>query len=277
MTAFPLSITHSQHASTRQIETRLENAIAAFAPISLREMDAVSLLNRVDTKFVFSTAQLADVLYALLGEYRVLAINGKRMHNYRTMYYDTPAFDLYHRHVTQQADIVKVRSREYLDTHLSYLEVKHKDHKKRTDKRRTPITGCAGALTPGMQQYLRGAAGCDCQCLEPKLCNAFTRITLVSKTRAERLTIDIDLSFSHDQRALNLPGVVIAEVKQDHYNNNSAFLREMHRLGIRQTGFSKYCFGVAQLYDGVKKNAIKPKVLMVEKIQRGAMSYVCNA
>jgi hypothetical protein len=74
-----------------------------------------------------------------------------------------------------------------------------------------------------------------------------------------------------------LDGVAIAEIKQEKFNRRSAFVMEMRRLGIHQTGFSKYCFGVAQLYSTVKRNSQKRRALMIDKLQRGGQAYVCNA
>lgn len=72
--------------------------LARFAPITLAEMDGVSLLNRVDTKYLLSEATLAAILPSLASEYRVLEIDGRRAHRYRTLYFDTPDLDLYRRH-----------------------------------------------------------------------------------------------------------------------------------------------------------------------------------
>jgi hypothetical protein len=42
---------------------------------------------------------------------------------------------------------------------------------------------------------------------------------------------------------------------------------QMRALRIQPRGISKYCLGVAMLYDTVKKNAIKPKMLWIERLQ----------
>ncbi len=107
-----------------------------YAPISLKEMDAVALLNRTDTKFVLSTDQLLQALAALQHDYRILSVAGQRLNHYRTLYFDTPNFDLYNLHVNERSDRYKVRSREYTDSRRSFLEVKHKTNKGRTIKER---------------------------------------------------------------------------------------------------------------------------------------------
>src|SRR4029079_15120807 len=67
-------------------------AVETFAPISLEEMDAVALLDRVDLKFLLTPKQLMAVLAPLAQVYRVLSVNTVRLNRYRTLYFDTPNF-----------------------------------------------------------------------------------------------------------------------------------------------------------------------------------------
>lgn len=72
--------------------------LASFAPISLAQMAGVALLDRMDTKYVMSETQLYQALTTLREEYWVLDINAVRLNQYRTLYFDTADFMLYHRH-----------------------------------------------------------------------------------------------------------------------------------------------------------------------------------
>ncbi len=260
-------------------QNTLDSVISTFDPIQLREMDAVALLNRVDTKYVLSTSQLIHALQNVQPHYRILTIDHRATHAYQTLYFDTRTFALYHDHVTGRSNVYKVRAREYVDTRLSYFEVKHKDQKKRTEKSRMPIARPCTRLDGPMQRFLQGSLRCSCsgQEFEPKLWNTFHRITLVNKSMPERLTIDLDLRFSDGRQVLDIDGIAIAEVKQDQWCSRSAFVSEMRRQGIRQTGFSKYCFGVSQLYPTVKANSQKERVLLIEKLQHGGQNHVCFA
>jgi hypothetical protein len=255
-------------------EEFLDDAVTMFDPIDLPAMDTVALLNRFDTKFVLSRSQLITALKSLQADYRILTINCQRAHHYSTLYYDTKDFAFYHDHVTGRSNVYKVRAREYLDTQISYLEVKHKNQKKYTDKSRLPIPSRSERLDEPMLAFLDRFKSFAGQTLEPKLWNTFRRITLVSKTDLERVTIDVDLCFYNDRHVLNLDRVAVAEVKQDHCSQCSPFMAEMRRQGIREMGFSKYCFGVSQLVPTVKKNTQKEKVLWVEKLQRGELRRV---
>jgi hypothetical protein len=246
----------------------VESLAADFAPISLSQMDAVALLDRVDTKFVLTTAQLLTALAQIQPDYWMLSVDGQRLNRYRTLYFDTPDFALYHAHVNERPDRYKVRSREYVDSHLAFLEVKHRTRKARTIKDRIPTVGQVLLMTPEMEGWLRQVSPLAGLTLEPKLCNTFTRLTLVNQQCPERLTFDIDLNFSFDGKTASLGGLAIAEVKTDTCYNDSPFMAQMRAQKIRPNGFSKYATGVALLYDHVKKNALKAKLLWLEKMTK---------
>lgn len=252
---------------------RLETLAEHFAPISLKEMDSVALLNRIDTKFIMSSGQLLQALAAIRPDYRMLSVNSQRINHYRTLYFDTPNFDLYHLHVNKRADIYKVRSREYTDSRLAFLEVKHKNHKGRTIKERIATAEPILQMNTQAEGWLHSVYPFDSQSLQPKIWNTFSRLTLVSKTNCERVTLDVDLTFYTQDQIASLDGIAIAEVKMDSGRCRSPFLAQMHAQRIHPRGFSKYCIGVSMLYGQVKKNAMKPKLLRLEKIMKGTAAY----
>ena len=88
--------------------------------------------------------------------------------------------------------------------------------------------------------------------LEPKLLNAYRRITLVGKHNPERVTLDLGPRFYADGGNETLPGIVIAEVKYENNGRDSDFMRRMREMGIRPMGFRKYCIGISMLYPQVK-------------------------
>ncbi len=247
----------------------LETVAAEFDPISLKQMEAAALLNRTDTKFVMPAGQLLDVLAQLAPDYWMLAVNGRRLNHYRTLYFDTPDFELYHAHVTGRAERYKVRSREYTDSHLSFLEVKRKTRQDRTIKERLSTAQPIHHMTSEMASWLRGVSPLDGGALEPTLWNTFTRLTLVSKHQCERVTLDVDLTFYAAERVARLAGLAVAEVKLDSRHAASLFRAQMRDRRIHPHGFSKYALGVALLHDHVKKNALKPALLRVEKMVKG--------
>ena len=88
----------------------------------------------------------------------------------------------------------------------------------------------------------------------------YTRLTLVSPAgaaAAERVTLDLLLTFAAEDSTLSYPGVVVAEVKQARHRR-SCFLDTMRELGLRAGSVSKYCLGVASLHARAKKNRYLP-------------------
>ena len=245
--------------------------LARFAPIGLTEMSRVALLDRTDTKFMLSEEQLYDALSVLVDEYRVLDIHSRRLNRYRTLYFDTDDYALFRQHHDGRRHRYKVRARNYVDSRLSFLEVKRKFKRNRTIKERMPTAALLTCLTPEANDFLGNALPFAPTELEPTLWNEYTRITLVSKRDHERLTLDLNLRFSCYQagRYLALPNVVIAELKQDGHNRNSSFIHQMRAWGIRPVNFSKYCAGMAMLCEGLRHNNFKPKLRLVDKLVRG--------
>lgn len=258
------------NSSLRPFNTTLSSILEGFQPISLNEMEAVALLNRVDHKYVFSFAALQHTLLAVTNDYRVLMVNGNPLNHYRTLYFDTPGFRLFNMHVNGLAERYKVRSREYLDTHLNYLEVKHKTRKDRTIKKRLLTQAPLHHVSSEAGKWLDQVIPWGNDCLEPKTWNTFTRTTLVNLERCERVTIDIDIAFYNTDHISLLEGIVIAEVKQTGHDHLSPFRRLMREQHITAQGFSKYCVGTSLIFDSVKKNSMKKTLLQIKRISEGA-------
>lgn len=250
------------------IGARYARLLADLDPATLAELETVSLLNRVDTKFLLATSQLAALLPDLAREYRVLDIDGRRLHQYRTLYFDTPGFDLYRRHHAGQAARYKVRSRAYMDSGLAFFEIKAKNERGRTIKHRVITDTLLTELTPTAEALLAEHAPASERLVEPKLRNDFLRITLVGKACAERLTLDLGIQFECDGRTAILPGAVIAELKQSGVDEQSPFMRRMRAAGCAPTSVSKYCVGVALLVEGVEHDAFESKLRAFEQLAR---------
>lgn len=249
-------------------------ALSQLGPISLAEMAGVALMDRTETKFVLHERSLPELLAGLVDEYRVLDINGNRMNHYRTLYFDTDDYALYRRHQAGGRNRYKVRSRSYVDTDLSFLEVKHKVNARRTVKNRVATPGFMDCLTLMTSDFLGEYLPLPQMALLPKLWNEYTRVTLVSRNEPERVTLDLNLQFRQNGQTMILPGLVIAEVKKNGPDHESAFIRHMRALSIRPTGFSKYCIGVSMLDAGVKHNSFKPQLRMVTDLIQTGGYYV---
>ena len=255
----------AEQGSLKQI-AKLEECASAFDSIRLWEMESVALLARVDTKLVLPAETLLALLPSLEADYRVLNVAGRCLNHYRTLYFDSKGFDLYHMHVNDRAERYKVRCREYMDTKLSYLEVKHHNRKGRTLKSRLQTNRPVFRLAADHQAWLKQVYPSVPGDLQPKLWNTFTRVTLVRWEERERLTLDLDLAFFAEDQAARMHGLAIAEVKLDSESKASPFLALMQANRLRPSGFSKYTMGVSLLYAQVKKNALKPKLLKLGRL-----------
>lgn len=254
--------------SSQAIGQAAAEVLAGYAPISLAEMEAVALLRRVDTKYVLPAGQLLQALSNLQDHYRVLAVEGCRLNRYHNLYFDTPDFELFHQHHKQQRERYKVRCREYVDTQLTYLEVKRKNNRDQTIKSRLQTPAFVDDLAHQGREFLQGNYPYEDQRLQPVLWNDFRRITLVSRQSIERLTLDINLEFSNGWEQIGLPGVAVAEVKQDGFSIHSAFMQQMCTMKIQPQRFSRYCLGISLFYPQVKHNRFKPRTLLVQRILR---------
>ncbi len=246
--------------------SQLENILQRFQPISIQEMDSVRLMNRTDTKFLVSRLELDELLHGLSDRYRVLEVEGVRLNRYRTLYFDTTDFLCYRQHHSGKRNRFKVRKREYVESHLSFLEYKEKTNKGRTIKSRVKLTDIEPELNQGESEFIDKRTNHHLD-YEPKLWNGFHRITLVDMQAGERLTIDSDITFELNDRTASLPELVIIEVKRDENSTASEVLKFLkHRL-VRPESMSKYCLGVALLYPEMKSNNFKQKLLKIEKIK----------
>lgn len=249
---------------------RLDAQLASFAAIQLAEMQSVALLDRVETKYLMHVDTLLQLLPQLGAVYRVLEVKGQRLNHYRTLYFDTTDFALYRRHHAGARNRYKVRAREYVESQSSFLEVKHKVNKQRTIKSRIPTTHLVTRLGDESTGFVHEHCPYATDELVPSLWNHYTRITLVNQAGGERLTLDTNLAFSWQGRQARLPGIVVAEVKQQNGVHASGFVPLMRERHIRSGGFSKYCIGVSLLYPEVKHNRFKPVHLQLAKLAQGS-------
>jgi hypothetical protein len=236
-----------------------------FEPITLEEMEGVKLMNRTDTKFVFTLNSFEKALSEIVNHYRVLEVNGKRLSKYKTLYYDTAGLNLYGAHHNGKLNRYKVRHRTYVESDLGFLEVKFKNNKGRTLKKRVNAPNPPVIWEGENAVFLNKTQPFNPDTLVPVMWVNYSRCTLVSKTDPERLTIDLDLEFVKDDITKEMKGMVIAEVKQEK-RKSSAFLGIMKKYHIREGSISKYCLGIAIMCNHVKKNNFKRKLINIKHI-----------
>jgi hypothetical protein len=243
----------------------LHHTLKTLDHITLAEMDGVKLMDRTDTKFTFSREKLDKVLAAIHPYYKVLEVEGKRLSHYKTLYYDTSDYSLYLAHHNGELNRYKVRHRTYVDSGLGFLEVKFKNNKGRTQKKRIEVEDAPLNWNDTSKDFLQAKTPLKIESLIPSIWVNYGRITLVNRTCAERVTIDVDLEFISHNKLHSFNNLVIAEVKQDK-KNPSQFLKLMKALRIREGSISKYCMGVAVSDTPIKKNNFKEKLLAIKHI-----------
>ncbi len=258
----------------------MDHILSQFEPISLDEMRGIRLMNRTDTKFVTNMPQLLRLLELARSQYRVQDIDKIRIADYYTLYFDTPALDMYHVHQAGHTNRQKLRIRSYVDSHLDFLEVKTKNNHARTKKKRTDMHhfdplhpaldihfDCQNEEYQLYDEFLRAHLKYDPAAVFPKLENRFKRITLVNKGLTERLTIDSTLfvhSLSTDI-SRTLDNIVIIELKRDGLQY-SPIVSMLNQLRIKPMGFSKYCIGSALTDPDLKQNRFKERLRTIDKI-----------
>jgi len=228
-------------------------------------MEGVKLMNRTDTKFCFRINQLKEILNEVLPFYKSVEIAGKRISQYQTLYYDTKDLMLYNEHHNGHLNRYKIRRRTYLDSNLSFLEVKFKNNKGRTVKERIKEKDSSSEFESTQRAFLSSELPFNPDLLKPVVWINYGRITLVNKENAERVTIDLNLHFKKENKIVSLNNLVIAEVKQEK-KKTSPFLDTMKKYHVREGSISKYCFAIALTHGNVKKNNFKQKINSIQNI-----------
>lgn len=244
----------------------IAETISGFQDIRLKEMDAVHFHNRMDTKYWFSSAQLPAILRAIQLEYFALDIQGQKMMPYTTTYFDTKDNDLYTAHHNGKLNRYKVRKRSYLSTGINFLEIKFKTNKGRTIKNRIKTVVANDLISPSELEFIDLYSSMNGDSLEPVVVNMFDRITLVHKDFKERCTIDLNINFKDDVGCIQMNNLAIIEIKSDGLPTDSYLAKALKKVGLRSTGFSKYCIGRAQLDNSLKRNNFKDNLLKLNKL-----------
>ena len=244
-------------------------------------MESVKLMNRIDTKYAVPWSVLPAILEAAQPDYYVQEIDGKRIATYDTIYYDTADLDMYIRHHDRQLVRQKIRVRQYVDSQLTFLEIKRKNNKGRTNKKRIVVPGFAieGDTVSVLRhkkredepitvaRFIDTKSRYRWESISPHLWTKFHRITLVNKAKSERLTIDMDLVWENvvSSERKTYPELVIVELKRDG-NVPSLMTGIMLSQRIHPFKISKYCIGTALTSPGLKQNRFKKKIRSIEKI-----------
>lgn len=244
-----------------------------FQAIDLDELNAIKLMKRYDRKFIFHKDKLKSVFDYLMDGYKVLEIGTNRAFKYENLYYDTEDRFFYSQHHNRKLNRYKLRCRKYIETNQCFFEIKFKNNKKKTIKTRLLLedSDISDELNQESKQFARKSVLIDngniVDMISPSLWIRFNRITFGNLLNKERLTFDVNLTYTDEQlNSKKIGNLVIAELKSEKISMNSPFFQYLKSIKIFPSRFSKYCMGIAIMEKDIKHNRFKRKLLKLENL-----------
>lgn len=246
------------------MDPRIAESLSYFDTISLDGLNTkAAMLERLDQKYIIPATLLRPAFDAFRDIFEVLEIDGKRAFSYVTRYFDDVERRSYYDHHQGRRKRCKVRVRSYVDAGFSYLEVKLKDKRDVTVKKRLKVSGPLDELDQSCKDFIdlcySGLYGVPLgRTLLPVIGIQYERITLVAKEGGERMTIDTRLDFFAGDRTREVsPEMFIVETKSAKGNGIAdAILRSLHLHPTSRC--SKYCIGMAALGQVDRTNRFLP-------------------
>lgn len=236
-----------------------------FAPISLQSLNGkAAMLERLDNKYVVDGSVLRQAAGDLAQAFDMLEIDGLRAFTYETCYFDDVERRSYFDHHQGRRQRAKVRVRRYVEAGLCFLEVKLKDKrgvtvKKRLDRDPASFGTLDDAALDYVDKVYRAQYG---QAFPHTLSRVvdmrYRRMTLVAKQGGERMTIDSGLQFiAADAHHAVGSDLFILETKSANGNGVAdGILRGLHQHPTKRC--SKYCVATAMLDPTTKHNRFLP-------------------
>jgi hypothetical protein len=221
--------------------------------VSLEELNsAAALQTRMDRKYVVRARLAADVIKSFEGDVRVLEMLGQRSFTYDSVYFDTPTLDSYLLAAHGRRRRYKIRTRTYVDSGISFLEVKTEGARAATVKERIPYALSdshrltAEGLTYINETLASSIGSAPSGVLKPVIETRYHRTTLYLPGSESRATIDLGVTWRKPGgQPHELDGAVIIETKSGHAA--SALDRHLWSHGIRPSRISKFATGMAAL------------------------------
>lgn len=175
---------------------------------------------------------------------------------------------MFRQHETGHKPRTKVRVRTYLESDLTFLEVKKKDNHGKTAKTRVSVPSLDAVEKQGAgADFVNQATRLNLMNLHAVVSNRFLRITLVNLDKTERLTIDFDIRFKCHvtEQESSMDNIVVIELKRDG-RAPSPILPILRQLRIKPAGFSKYCIGASVTGAQPRINRFKKRLVKIRKV-----------
>lgn len=231
----------------------IRRALDQLSGISLADLDQAQLHDRVESKVILNRGDLPAAIARLGTDYLVLDHDDERLQRYSSDYFDTADLRNYHEHHNQFGRRIKIRYRTYLNSNLTYFELKRNLHG-RTIKERRRTEPPSGGLHREDAAFLFARTGNRPSQYHHSLKVEYERILLVRRDFSERVTIDLNLGFSTGSTRSECPGLAIVEFKQPALDLRSPAMEAMQQ---RPQMFSKYCMGLASCEPHLRSNRFK--------------------
>jgi hypothetical protein len=249
--------------------------ISQFDAVGLNELNSLNLLNRFDKKFIIHRSLLNQLLDKLKNEFNILELKNNRYFNYITDYYDTKDLSFYNAHHNKKQTRYKVRTRIYEETKEQFLEIKFKNNKGFTQKKRLKLDSIGNESFQSHSDFLKKfIPNCSVQ-LEITLKVEYKRITLINIKTQEKITIDFDLSYGNSNNSV-IKDLVIIEHKYSNKKLPEYTAQIFNQVNAKQIELSKYCFGIFLTKPNIKYNRFKSRYLNIIKIINYGKYYGYN-
>ncbi|MDW7694465.1 polyphosphate polymerase domain-containing protein [Flammeovirgaceae bacterium SG7u.111] len=239
--------------------------IVGFQSIEL-DMGRVKFLNRVEKKYWFHYSQLPQLFEVIHQDYFLLQVGKEQNLKYTSTYFDTPEDTMYIDHHNGRLNRYEIRRRDYTFSGDSYLEVKVKNNKGKTKKKRLLTATQSLHLDARESTFLAKYSPFSSSDLRASLVNEFSRFTLVNKNFRETCNIDFNIRYGVPQKSVSLDGLVVLEIKSEANSPISSLARALRESRIKEAGFSKYSVGRSLTSTHLKRNRFKPQIRRIEKM-----------
>ncbi len=238
---------------TPEVHTALDRVLADRAYIDLGDLPQDSaLMTRTDRKYVLDPLNAAKALRSQ-PELVCVTVDGRTSSAYESVYFDTPDLRTFHDAAHSRRHRFKVRTRTYLDSGTTLLEVKTKGGRGQTVKERIAVQDHARNQLKQEERHFitstleRSGVHEPDQLvanLTPSLTTRYRRSTLLGPDYS-RVTIDTDLTCTRGAHTSTHPMLVLIETKSA--GHATATDKALWRAGIRPVSISKYAAGLLEL------------------------------
>jgi hypothetical protein len=252
--------------------TDVSTILPAFQTIDLRRLAAVDFEGRVDTKFVFPHYKLADFLKIIENDAVLLEVNGERLFHYRNIYLDTEEYSFFAMHRAGRKNRLKIRARAYHSDGPFVFEIKRKNNKGLTIKKRISLPSFDDVYSTETEEFLQSELGKGFDDFPRHTVVNYSRMTFANKAMTEKFTIDIQLHTRVNEAVLPFMGIVIAELKQPRFKYDSIFMRALKHLRIYPGSFSKYCAAVMRVNADIKRKKFNKLIKKIKKIEHATLT-----